>query len=233
MRFTMSYHNPTPSTSLVPFVLAALVLALSSVPGADAKKICRTDPNGVIHCQEKLSKTVIAAIAATTVSVVLLIVGAIFYIMRTRARKDQLSTLDIEASQISGPPAILSATRGTTYAANYSPASYRYNPASAPALPQLSFAGAGSAPMAYQGSGHGHGKVPYSPGMKMPFSPQTAPHNGGWTVAKTKKGKERAQYPFGGISSTHLPPMPQASGGYPGATGASAGSKGFGSPIPF
>jgi hypothetical protein len=234
----------TYSTVSVPSFVLAIWLCLSSLNSAAAApivrravtaktgttKVCNTDADGVMHCTEKLSGAVIAAIIVTTVAVIGLAIVVWWFIRRSRARaasaEDQLQ---VEASQMQGPPPIIgvnaipsSRKRGknkqlasTTYAATY-------DTSSAPVLPQLAYA-AGSAPVfsnagppsaplaARMGHGQAYG---YGPGSAGPFAtpPQTAPNGKAF-------GQKNTPYPFTGISSNQLPPMPQpgpsyAGGGY-------------------
>jgi len=193
--------------------------------------ICNTDANGVQQCTEKLSGGVIAAIVLTTAGAIIVLAGVVWWINRSRNRNgDVEDQLQVEASQMQGPPPIIgvnaipsSRKRGkpkqnTTYAA-------RYDPGSAPVLPQLAYAagsapvlsmsnaGPPSAPIAQRmGMGSAYGYGPGSAGVHTP--PQTAPNGKSF-------GQGKSPYPFVGISSSQLPPMPPAgpsygAGGYAG-----------------
>jgi len=228
--------------SFVPSYILAIWLMLASLQGAAAqhtkratkKLICNTDSNGVQRCTEKISPAVIAAIVVTTVGVILLAIGVWFFIHRARSRREENveDQLQVEASQMQGPPPIIgvnaipsSRKRGkkhqnTTYAANY-------DPSSAPVLPHLAHTvGHGSAPVLSMSMAHGPPSAPitrlqgsaygYGPNSAGPYGtpPQTAPNGKGF-------GHGKSPYPFVGISSSQLPPMPQAgpsyaSGGYVG-----------------
>jgi hypothetical protein len=233
----------------VPGFVLAIWLSLFSVQGVAAHQatafakraagktlICSTGPDGQQHCTEKLNTGVIAAIVVVTILVIAVFIGIGVFVYHMRRQKgddvENQSQLSVEASQMQGPPPIIGVTaipssrkRGkknaaqlvnTTYAANY-------DPSSAPVLPQLAYA-AGSAPVlsmrdggppsapiaARMGLGSAYGYGPGSAGAYTP--PQTAPNGKAF-------GKGQSPYPFVGISSTQLPPMPHggpsyASGGY-------------------
>jgi len=226
----------------VPGFVLAIWLALSSLQGVAAVQtkratikgktlICNTDANGEQHCTEKISPAVIAAIIVTTVGIILLAIGVWFFIRRSRNREGNVEDqFQVDASQMQGPPPIVGVTavhssrkRGkgkqanTTYTA-------RYDPSSAPVLPQLAYAagsapvfsmsnaGPPSAPLAARmgGAGSSYG---YGPGSAGPYGtpPQTAPNGKGFGQGKTP-------YPFVGISSSqhghhnNHPSMSQAGG---------------------
>ncbi|KAJ7702068.1 hypothetical protein B0H16DRAFT_1902505 [Mycena metata] len=95
----------------------ALLLLVPTVVRAD--KVCITSDSGTTICQTKLTRGIIAAIACTVALLLLLILGAVAFLLYrrrqfTRAQANiAANAYVIEASQMQGPATF------TTYAAPY------------------------------------------------------------------------------------------------------------------
>jgi hypothetical protein len=198
-------------------LLTALWVLSSFTSRASAKAVCHTDAQGNEQCKEMLSPGIIAAIVVSAVVFVGILLGVFFYIRRMRAKKEAAaleSTFSVEPAQIRGPPVM--ARAHTTYdnpatfggTANsrshlmsgsgyYASGSGNYATGSELATSRskrlAAMTGAGSAPMLPPLNLGGP-----SSGMD---HPSTAPSN-------------KASYPFTGISSSKLPPMPVPASAY-------------------
>jgi len=205
-------------TSRSPFFTlgVAVIWVLTTHPlGVQASKICRTDVNGNTSCQEKISPLVITAIVVTSIAVIALIVAAVFYVHRTRLLREKAEkevAFAVDQSQIQGPPIMIQEPeQATTYGAPYAMASAPSGPkpltlsgvGSAPVHPQLTLnlASAGVPMKSPLATSYGYSQNGY---------PQTAPGNR--AVFSSGMGSSSARgdgrYPFTGISSSQLPPMP-------------------------
>lgn len=197
--------------SCVSVILTALWL-LSSVNGVAAKAVCHTDAQGNEQCKQMLSTGVIVAIVVSIVVFFGICLGVWFYIRRTRARKEAQAieaTFTVEPAQIRGPPVMIrnTATATTTYGSPRMSASFTNG-----------FSGTG-----YYSSGTtGSTTTTTIPAktlaaaMKSTGSaPALPPLNlGGSGAGPSSAPSNKPTYPFTGISSSRLPPMPQPASAY-------------------
>ncbi|KAK0487130.1 hypothetical protein IW261DRAFT_592560 [Armillaria novae-zelandiae] len=95
------------------------------LPIVSAEQVCHTTDSGDHVCKQQISTAVKVAIGIVVVTVVLLALGVFYFIRRFRSKKqeEESAGLDVEPSQIEGPPATAAASLMTTYAAKYDPSS--------------------------------------------------------------------------------------------------------------
>lgn len=204
MSYTSSGRSP------LSVVLAVLWL-LSSVNGVAAKAVCHTDAQGNEQCKQMLSTGVIVAIVVSGVVFFALCFGVFFYIRRTRARKEAAAieaTFTVEATQIRGPPVM--ARAHTTYD-----------------KPSLSYSRGLMSGSGYYASGSGNyasGSGNFTSGSDITTVPSKrlaalqaaggAPVIPPLDLGGPSSAPMSQPYPFTGISSSKLPPMPQPASAY-------------------
>jgi len=218
------------SSSRTRFLATALPIlwTLSSVDGVEAKRVCHIDTQGNELCQQMISPAIIGAIVASSVCVILLAIAVWLYIRRTRARRAEADVaFTVDANQIEGPPVMVRAN--TTYAATYSNASYsNYSKTGS------NYSKSGGGPSSnypsysksstnnylnYPGSAFGSGfemDLGSAPAMYGgPLSAPGGPRAGGSAASgPSTAALGKPPYPFTGISSMQLPPMPQTPNAY-------------------
>ncbi|TEB24961.1 hypothetical protein FA13DRAFT_1714258 [Coprinellus micaceus] len=101
-------HRKCHTTGLT-IVLGAGLVALSSLPGASAAKVCtKTESTGEEVCRDTLPKQAKIAIALVTVTVIFLLLAVFFFVRRSRAKSAQAAReTSIDESQMTGPATVL------------------------------------------------------------------------------------------------------------------------------
>ncbi|KAJ7016605.1 hypothetical protein C8F04DRAFT_1201840 [Mycena alexandri] len=118
-----------------------IALLLVSLPVVRADKVCITSDSGTTVCQNKLTRGTIAAIICTVALLLVLILGAVAFLLYrrrqfVRARSNiAADACFIEASQMQGPPTF------TTYSAPYDSKEVPIKPSSAAKPTSTTYAG--------------------------------------------------------------------------------------------